>query len=107
MRSSTNFSSFPAALTALLLAACGGNIAQGVGAPFSETWQNDQGKSIAALEERLRAAKAPAATPVAVGVNDTGLFGSALPSGKRWQHAGTADTVPIVAGDVVVASNDG
>jgi outer membrane protein assembly factor BamB len=108
MRSPTNLDAWGAVLTAgLLTIACGGNIVKGVGAPFSETWQNDQGKSIAALEERLRAAKAPAATPVAVGVNETGLFGMALPSGKRWQHAGTADTVPIVAGDVVVASNGG
>lgn len=108
MRSLTKLDGFWfAASAALLNAACGGNLVKGVGAPFSETWQNDQGKSIAALEERLRAAKAPAATPVAVGVNETGLFGMALPSGKRWQHAVTADTVPVVAGDVVVASNDG
>jgi outer membrane protein assembly factor BamB len=93
--------------TALLALGCGGNIAKGVGAPFSETWQSDQGKSIAALEERLRAAKAPPAAPVAVGVNETGLYGVTLPSGKRWTHQGTADTVPIVAGDLVIASNAG
>jgi outer membrane protein assembly factor BamB len=96
-----------AALAALLSAACGGNLAQGVGAPFSETWQADQGKSIAALEEKLRSVKAPAAAPVAVGVSDSGIFGVTLPSGKRWSHAGTADTLPIVAGDLVVASNQG
>jgi outer membrane protein assembly factor BamB len=108
MRSLTNLGGFVQVLTAALLtAACGGNIVKGVGAPFSETWQSDQGKSIAALEERLRSSKAPAATPVAVGVNETGLFGMALPNGKRWQHLGTADTVPVVAGDVVVASNAG
>ena len=38
-------------LAALTTAACGGDIVKGVGAPFSETWQSDQGKSIAALEE--------------------------------------------------------
>jgi outer membrane protein assembly factor BamB len=95
------------ASTGLLTMACGGNLAKGVGAPFSETWQSDQGKSIAALEERLRAAKAPPAAPVAVGVNETGLYGVSLPSGKRWAHQGTADTVPIVAGDLVVASHAG
>ena len=95
------------AATALLTTACGGNLAKGTGAPFSETWQADQGKSIAALEERLRAVKAPAAAPVAVGVNEMGLYGVTLPNGKRWTHQGTADTVPIVAGDVVVASNAG
>jgi len=107
MRSLASLSSFSAILAAAWLSACGGNIAQGVGAPFSETWQNDQGKSIAALEERLRSAKAPPTTPVAVGVNSTGLFGMTLPDGKRWQHGGGVDTVPLVAGNVVVASNAG
>jgi hypothetical protein len=92
---------------ALLLVGCGGNLAQGVGAPFSETWQSDQGKSIAALEERLRSQPAPGATPVAVGVTDGALVGRALPSGQRWSHAGSVDTVPIVAGELVVASSGG
>ena len=94
-------------VAALPLGACGGNVVQGVGAPFSETWQSDQGKSIAALEARLRTAKAPTGTPVAVGVTDTALVGVTLPSGKRWTHSSTADSVPVVAGDVVVASNAG
>ena len=102
-----SFSNLGPVAAALLTAACGGDLVQGVGAPFSETWQSDQGKSIAALEERLRSTKAPAAAPVAVGVNETGLFGVSLPNGKRWTHQGTADTLPIVAGDVVVASNAG
>ncbi len=98
----------PTGLSAcLLLASCGGNLVKGTGAPFSETWQADQGRSIAALEERLRPVKAPAATPVAVGVNASGLYGITLPSGKPWTHAGTVDTVPVVAGDVVVASSAG
>ncbi len=107
MRPSQILSASISMVTAALLPACGGNIVKGVGAPFSETWQSDQGKSIAALEERLRAAKAPAATPVAVGVTDTSLVGMALPSGKRWVHTSSADTVPIVAGELVVASNAG
>jgi outer membrane protein assembly factor BamB len=89
------------------LTACGGNVVKGGGAPFPETWQSDQGRSIAALEERLRADKAPAAAPVAVGVNASGIFGVTLPDGKRWAYASTADTVPIVAGNVVVASHAG
>jgi hypothetical protein len=105
MRSFEHLSALAA--SALLATACGGNLAKGVGAPFSETWQSDQGKSIAALEERLRATKAPAATPVAVGINEAGLYGVTLPGGKRWAHQGTADTVPIVAAGVVVASNAG
>jgi outer membrane protein assembly factor BamB len=96
-----------ALLSALALGACSANLAKGTGAPFSETWQADQGKSIAALEEKLRVQKAPAATPLAVGVNENGLFGAVLPSGKRWSHAGGADTLPIIAGDVVVASKSG
>ena len=92
---------------ALATSACGGDLVQGVGAPFSETWQSDQGKSIAALEARLRSSKAPAAAPVAVGVGDGALYGVSLPNGARWTHQGGADTVPIAAGDVVVASNAG
>jgi len=62
MRSFKNLSALATPFTAALLTtACGGNLVQGVGAPFSETWQSDQGKSIAALEQKLRAAKAPAA----------------------------------------------
>lgn len=92
----------------LVLTSCGGdNLAKGVGAPFSETWQSDQGKSIAALEEKLRGGAAPGATPLAVGVGEGGLFGVVLPAGPRWSHAGGADTLPIVAGEVVVASDGG
>lgn len=91
----------------LLSVSCGGNLATGTGAPFSETWQADQGRSIAALEERLRGAAAPSAAPVAVGVNDSGIYGVPLPSGARWTRSGTADTLPVVAGEVVVASSAG
>jgi outer membrane protein assembly factor BamB len=94
-------------LSSLVLGACGGDLVTGTGAPFSETWQSDQGQSIAALEARLRSAPAPAATPVAVGVNETGIFGAALPSGARWTHQGGADTLPVVAANVVVASHAG
>lgn len=87
--------------------ACGGAVASSAGTPFSETWRADQGKSIAALEMRLRTAQAPSAAPVAVGVTETGLVGLKLPNGKRWTHASTVDTLPIVAGSVVVASNGG
>jgi hypothetical protein len=111
MRSLKSFTTLiaPAASLAIALftAACGGDIVQGTGAPFSETWQSDQGKSIAALEARLRSAKAPAATPVAVGVGDGALYGITLPGGQRWTHKGGADTLPIVAGDVVVLSTAG
>jgi outer membrane protein assembly factor BamB len=94
-------------LSSLVLGACGGDLVTGTGAPFSETWQSDQGQSIAALEARLRSAPAPAATPVAVGVNEAGIFGAALPSGARWTHQGGADTLPVVAANVVVASHAG
>jgi PQQ-like domain len=112
MRSFKNFAALTAPFVTalagtLVTTACGGDIVQGAGAPFSETWQSDQGKSIAALEARLHAEKAPPAAPVAVGVDDNALYGVTLPSGKRWTHQGAADTLPIVAGDVVVASNAG
>jgi PQQ enzyme repeat len=96
-----------AAALSLSFGACGGSAVRAGTAPFSETWQSDQGKSIAALEERLRAVAAPKAAAVAVGVSDAGLHGAALPSGARWTHPETADTLPIVAGQVVVASHAG
>ena len=99
---------FVALLGPIFLLGCGGEAAvRGSGAPFSSTWQADQGKSIAALEEKLRSARAPAATPIAVGVNESGLFGVTLPDGKRWSYGTSADTVPQVAGNVVVASHAG
>jgi outer membrane protein assembly factor BamB len=91
-----------------LLVACGSaNAVKTVGAPFSSSWQADQGQSIAALEKRLRDVKAPPAAAVAVGVNQSGLYGVSLPDGERWAHGNSADTLPIVAGAVVVASNAG
>lgn len=86
---------------------CSSDVVQAHGSPFSGTWQADQGRSIAALEARLRESKAPAATPVAVGVGDSALFGAVLPGGQRWSRKGTTDTLPIVAGDVVVGSGGG
>ncbi|RYZ01697.1 MAG: hypothetical protein EOO73_34725 [Myxococcales bacterium] len=94
-------------LALLPLGACGGNLVQSASTPFSETWQSDQGRSIAALEQKLRAVKAPAATPVAVGVNESGLYGVTLPEGARWSYPTSADTLPVVAGSVVVASHAG
>jgi len=108
MRSFNKFTILTAPLAvALATAACGGDIVHGTGAPFSETWQADQGKSMATLEARLRCSKAPAAASVAVGVGDNALYGVALPSGQRWTHQGGADTLPVVAGELVVASNAG
>jgi outer membrane protein assembly factor BamB len=94
-------------LTALSAACGGGATVKGVGAPFSETWQADGGQSMAALEARLRSVRAPAAAAVAVGVHESGLSGATLPDGKRWAHTSGADTLPIVAGDLVVASQAG
>jgi outer membrane protein assembly factor BamB len=91
----------------LASSACGSSGTRSGSGAFSETWQADQGKSIAELEQRLRATPPPAATPVAVGVNETGLFGVTLPGGKVWSHPGGADTLPIVAGNVVVSSHAG
>ncbi len=89
----------------LLLAACGGGAVGPSGSAFSTTWQADQGKSIAALEERLRGLPAPKSTAMAVGVTDSSVVGVLLPSGTRWSHAGSADTLPVIAGNVVVASS--
>jgi outer membrane protein assembly factor BamB len=89
------------AALALVLPACAG----GAGAKsdiFSTDWQNDQGRSIAAVEARLRSTPRRARTPVAIGVDANGLAGTVLPSGKPWRARMSVDSAPVIAGDVVV-----
>ncbi len=94
-------------VAALLLAAvgCGG----GGGAKsdvFSSAWQNDQGRGIAAVEERLRSVPRRPRTPVAVGVEASGLVGAALPNGRVWRARLRVSSAPVIAGDVVVVRSE-
>ena len=86
---------------ALLLAACGaGNANSGKG--FSTNWQNDNGSSIAAVEQRLHALPLVPNARVAVGVTDTGLVATTLDGKSRWTHAGKSVALPVIAGTRVI-----
>ena len=89
------------ALALVLLPACAGGSAAKSDV-FSTDWQNDQGRSIAAVEARLRSTPRRARTPVAVGVDANGLAGTVLPTGKAWRARMSVDSAPVIAGDVVV-----
>ncbi len=93
------------ALASGLSLQCGGT--KPAASAFSTTWQNDQGQSIAAVWERLRAVELPAGAPVAVGVTEDGLVGRPLDDGKVWTYDGEIDSRPTITGDVVVATGAG
>jgi hypothetical protein len=82
------------------LAGCGGAAASS--AAFASDWQNDHGKSIAAVEERLRGTPRTPRMSAAVGVDTSGLVGATLPNGKPWRARLSVDSAPVVAGDIVV-----
>ena len=90
-----------AAVTPWLASGCAGGTAARSDS-FAPDWQSDQGRSIAALEERLRPVPRRARTPVAVGVDTAGLVGATLPSGRPWRARLAVDSAPVIAGDVVV-----
>jgi outer membrane protein assembly factor BamB len=76
--------------------------------PFTARWQNDRGRSISLVQERLAGSKTPAGQPLAVGVGAGSLI--ALPldgNGVAWSQAATLDALPAIAGDVVVATAAG
>jgi outer membrane protein assembly factor BamB len=92
--------------TLALATACGG-ASHDLGAAFSTDWQNDNGRSIAQVQQRLATAKLPPGAAVAVGVTDKGLVGIGLDGSGRWEHAVKLDTRPAVAGQVVVGTGGG
>ncbi|MBX3183110.1 MAG: PQQ-binding-like beta-propeller repeat protein [Polyangiaceae bacterium] len=89
---------------AMLTVACGAG--SQLGSAFSTEWQNDGGRSIAALQRELSAPTAPAGAGVVVGVNGAGVVAVTL-SGQRWDRPGRLDSRPVIAGDVVLLSGGG
>ena len=91
----------------ILLAACGGG--QTHPNLFSTDWEDDSGKSIAALQQKVAAVKPPAGADVAVGVagNSDKLVGVPLGGGAPWSFAHAIDVRPTVVGGVVVAQGAG
>ncbi len=89
-----------------LAAGCGG-ASHDLGAAFSTDWQNDDGRSIAQVQQRLATAKLPAGAAVAVGVTKSGLVAIGLDGSGRWEHKTPLDARPAIAGQVVVATGGG
>jgi outer membrane protein assembly factor BamB len=95
------------ALGLVLAMACGGGQTQrGL---FSESWNDDNGKSIDAVRRRLDGVIIPRGADVAVGVagHSTKLVGQPLAGGARWTFAHPIDSRPAIAGGVVVATGNG
>lgn len=74
---------------------------------FSTDWLNDGGHSIARVEQQLRNAPKPPTVNVALGVTDAAILGIPLEGGQRWSVAALPDTLPVVAGDLVLYSSRG
>ena len=97
----------PRALSAVCLAAslasagCGAaSVSFGQG--LAADWQNDNGKSIAEVEQRLRPLPLVSNARVIVAVNDAGLVATTLDGKSHWTHAGRPSTAPIIAGKLVI-----
>jgi outer membrane protein assembly factor BamB len=74
---------------------------------FSTDWLNDGGTSIARVEAQLKNAPKTQNANVAVGITETSLLGIPLEGGKRWSVAALPDTLPAVAGDLLLYSSRG
>ncbi len=76
---------------------------------FATDWEDDGGKSVAAVQARIGATKPPAGADVAVGVggNSDKVVGVALAGGTPWTFAHGIDVRPTIAGTVVVAEGGG
>jgi outer membrane protein assembly factor BamB len=81
-------------------AAASVNSAQG----FNTDWQNDGGRSIAALEQRLHALPAVPNARVVVGLTDTGLSGASLDGKSHWAHTANELSPPMIAGNLVIVA---
>lgn len=93
-------------ITCFFLAACGGG--QAPSTAFTKSWKGDSGETVARLEQRLRGARRPADVAVVVGVTESGLIGSELPTGRAWQRQGAVDSMPsIAANGMVFGTGDG
>jgi len=96
----------PSLLGVVLLAGCAKQPT--LPSVFTQDWLNDGGHSIARVEESLRSSPKPSSQPVAVGVTENALVGISLSGGgARWSQPATPDTLPSIAGDLVVYSSRG
>lgn len=91
-------------LSILLFASCAG---PDLRAPFNTDWQNDRGTSIARVERSLRSSPPPPSINVVVGLDQRSIVGLPLDRGKLWEHAAMPDTLPAIAGPLVVYTQSG
>ena len=95
------------ALSSLLALSCASCASTPVGPTFNTDWQNDEGASIIAIEQRLRSAPPPPSFNLAVGLTADALVGLPLEGGQRWSYPKTSDSPPVIAGELVVFSSNG
>ena len=77
---------------------------------FSTDWLDDQGKSISAVQARLRGASAGATADLVVAVageKADKLIGAPLAGGARWTFQHALDARPMIVGSVVIGSGGG
>jgi outer membrane protein assembly factor BamB len=92
---------------ALLASALAQGCASDPGRPktFSTDWVDDQGKSIEAVQARLRGARPGASTDLVVAVaGKDKIIGTPLGAGSAWTATHALDARPIIAGSVVIVS---
>ncbi len=95
------------ALSAIVLLACGGG--QTHPHLFATDWEDDSGKSIAAVQEKMGAVKPALGAAVAIGVagNSDKLVGVSLAGGTPWTFAHAIDVRPTIVGTVAVGEGGG
>lgn len=76
------------------------------GAEVSRAGERDRAHAHA-LEQRLSQSVVRRGADVAVGATESGLAGVPLGGGSTWRFAHAIDSVPFIAGDVVVAEGEG
>ncbi|HVJ94589.1 MAG TPA: PQQ-binding-like beta-propeller repeat protein [Labilithrix sp.] len=97
------------ALVAVLAAGLGQGCAGEIGRTktFSTVWVDDGGKSISAVQERLRGAKRGPSTDLVVSVSASDkIIGTPLGGGAQWTATHPLDARPIIDGGVVVVSGN-
>ncbi len=98
-------------LATLTLVAWGGACGGGTTHPnlFATDWEDDQGRSIASVQQKMGAVKPLIGADVAVGVagNSDRLVGVPLAGGAPWTFAHAIDVRPTIASSVVVGEGGG
>ncbi len=103
MKSVTKLFSAAAILGSVLAQGCAGD--PGRPKTFSTDWLDDQGKSIAEVQARLRGARPGVSTDLVVSVaGKDKIIGTPLGNGAQWTATHALDSRPIIAGGVVVVS---